>query len=170
MRLFPWRRLGGGFLLVRGQREGQAAAAAPQDQQRNLGQAGDDHEHQKAGGDDQARSGLAKTCERISSPRLFLLLLRVTIRPAASETMNAGNLAHQAVADGQLGVELAGSRDQSQLFSTMPTYEAAENIDEGDDDAGDGVAADEFAGTVHGPVKIRLAGDVFAALRGPRLR
>ncbi len=50
--------------------------------------------------------GLAKTWPSISSPRFFLLLERVTIRPAASEVTNAGQLAHQAVADRQLGVEL----------------------------------------------------------------
>ena len=34
--------------------------------------------------------GLAKSCPSISSPRFFLLLVRVTIRPAASDTMKAG--------------------------------------------------------------------------------
>ena len=34
--------------------------------------------------------------------------------------------------------------------------QAAQDVDEGDDDARDGVAADEFAGTVHGPVEIGL--------------
>ena len=38
--------------------------------------------------------------------------------------------------------------------------EAADDIDEGDDDAGDGVAADELAGTVHGAVEFGLLGEL----------
>ena len=34
--------------------------------------------------------GLAKICVSISSPRSLRLLVRVTMRPAASDTMNAG--------------------------------------------------------------------------------
>ena len=44
--------------------------------------------------------------------------------------------------------------------------ESAENVDEGDDDGGDGVAADEFAGAVHRAVEVGFVGDVLAALAG----
>src|SRR5690606_406371 len=44
--------------------------------------------------------------------------------------------------------------------------DAAEDIDEGDDDAGDGVAADELGGTVHGAVEVGLLGDGLAAFAG----
>ena len=44
--------------------------------------------------------------------------------------------------------------------------EAADDIDQRDDDAGDRVAADEFAGTVHRPEEIGLLGDFFAAALG----
>ena len=40
---------------------------------------------------------------------------------------------------------------------------AAEDVDQRDDDPGDGVAADELASAVHGPVEIRFAGDLGTA-------
>ena len=44
--------------------------------------------------------------------------------------------------------------------------EAAEDVDDGDDDAGDGVAADELAGTVHRTVEVGLVADALAAAAG----
>src|SRR5690606_26045460 len=42
--------------------------------------------------------------------------------------------------------------------------QAADDVDEQDQDAGDGIAADEFGGTVHGAVEIGLGGDFHATL------
>jgi hypothetical protein len=41
-------------------------------------------------------------------------------------------------------------------FCSDADGEAADDVDEGDEDGGDGVAADEFAGAVHGAVKVGL--------------
>ena len=41
--------------------------------------------------------------------------------------------------------------------------EASDDIDDRDEDAGDGVAADEFAGTVHGAVEVGFFLDLEAA-------
>ena len=42
----------------------------------------------------------------------------------------------------------------------------ADDVDQRDHDAGDGVAADELAGTVHGPEEVGLLGDLLAAALG----
>ena len=51
-------------------------------------------------------------------------------------------------------------------YSTTPMIEPADDVDERDDDAGDGVAADELAGTVHGAVEVGLLRDLLAAALG----
>ena len=47
----------------------------------------------------------------------------------------------------------------------MPDGEAADDVDQHDDDAGDGVAADKLAGAVHGTVEIGFAWRLGAAVR-----
>ena len=69
------------------------------------------------------------------------------------------DLADQPVADGQLGVELTGNPSGPAVLDHADV-QAAQDVDEGDDDSGDGVAADEFAGTVHGPVEVRFLRDI----------
>ncbi len=155
------------FFSVRVRRPGQPAAAAAQHEQRNLGQAREHHEHEKDRGDDQ-RLGLGEKLTDHFIAEICLLLLRVTIRPARQRDDEGGNLADQPVADGQLGVELQAVHEPPVLLDHAD-IQAAEDVDERDDDAGDGVAADEFAGTVHGPVKVGFLGDVLAALAGLRL-
>ena len=46
--------------------------------------------------------------------------------------------------------------------------EAADEVDRGDDEAGDGVAAHELRGAVHRAVEVGVAGDLLAPARGPR--
>src|SRR5262249_42667547 len=46
--------------------------------------------------------------------------------------------------------------------------DAADQVNGGDDQAGDGVAANELAGAVHGAVELGLAHQVFAAATGLR--
>ena len=48
--------------------------------------------------------------------------------------------------------------------------DAADGVDEGDDQAGDRVAAHEFRGAVHRAEEIAFVFQVFAALRAPGLR
>ena len=109
--------------------------------------------------------GLAKSWLSTSSPRLVLLLVRVTIRPAARETMNAGTWLTRPSPMRQLGVERQAWK-QAPAVLEHADVEAAEDVDEGDDDSGDGIAADEFAGTVHGSVEVGFVGDVGPALAG----
>ena len=45
-------------------------------------------------------------------------------------------------------------------------HQAADDVDQRDDDAGDGVAADELAGTVHGSEEVGLLRDFGAAALG----
>ena len=47
--------------------------------------------------------------------------------------------------------------------------EAADQVDDRDDDGGDGVALDELGGAVHGPVEVGLGGESPSPDAGPRL-
>ena len=74
------------------------------------------------------------------------------------------NLRHQAVTDGQQGVlfeRLAGS----QIVDEYTDGETAEEVDQQDQDAGDGVAADELRRAVHCTVEVGFLGHFLA----PRL-
>ena len=79
--------------------------------------------------------------------------------------MSAGTWRDQAVADGELGEGCRHSQDVPAVLR-ISDDDAAEDVDEDDDDAGDGVAADEFGGTVHGSVKIGFLGDICPAFAG----
>jgi hypothetical protein len=60
------------------------------------------------------------------------------------------DLGNQTVADGQERV-VVGRLGERQLHLGDADEDAAENVDEGDQKPGDGIAADEFRGTVHRP-------------------
>ena len=55
----------------------------------------------------------------------------------------------------RMGVSLQGLLHLHPLLQHT-NEDPADDIDECDDDAGNGVAADELAGTVHGPIKVGL--------------
>src|SRR5690606_1217346 len=76
-----------------------------------------------------------------------------------------GHLGDQAVADGEDGETLQGLLEAHAQHGHAH-YEAADDVDDGDDDARDGVAPDEFGRAVHGSVEVRLASDVAAAVLG----
>src|SRR5579875_3664285 len=71
------------------------------------------------------------------------------------------NLGYQPVADGQQRVGLAGL-DQAQMVLPYADDQTADQVDEQDQDGRDRIAADEFAGAVHGAEKIGLARDLLA--------
>ena len=96
-------------------------------------------------------------------PRSCSADTRVTTMPAAVEMISAGHLRHQAVADGEQRVVLGGAARRSSSCWTMPMAKPADDVDEDDDDAGDRVAADELAGTVHRAVEVGLLRDLAAA-------
>ena len=74
-------------------------------------------------------------------------------------------LRHQAVADGQQGV---GGRGLGRRHAVLGHAhgEPADQVDEQDQDAGDGVAADELVGTVHRTVEVGFLADFLAARLG----
>ncbi len=156
-----------GFLLIPGQGPGQSAATGTEDHQRHLRHAGKHHEHEKSRGDDQ-RLGPGEELTQHFVAEVSLAAGTGDDQPCAQRYHECGNLAGQPIADRQLRVELHAVHEPPVLLHHADV-KAAENIDERDDDAGNGVPADEFTGTVHRPVKIRLPSDVFPPLSRLRL-
>ena len=75
------------------------------------------------------------------------------------------NLADQAVTDGEDGIVLGGL-GHGHAFLQDADNKTGADIDEGDDDTGNGITLDEFGGTVHGPVEIGLGADLFPSFSG----
>ncbi len=75
------------------------------------------------------------------------------------------NLRNQAVTDGQQGVDLCRFADR-QVVLGHADDQAADDVDQHDQDAGDGVAADELRCTVHRAEKVGFFGNFRAALAG----
>ena len=71
----------------------------------------------------------------------------------------------KAVADGQQGVVVAGLLE-TQAFLHHADDHAGDDVDEGDEEAGDGVAAHEFAGAVHVAEEGAFGFEDLAALAG----
>ncbi len=94
----------GFFLLARSASQPSRPQQVAEDDQRELGQAGEHHQADENARRSISALGLANSWLRISSPRLVLLLVRVTIRPAASETMKAGTWLTRPSPMRQLGV------------------------------------------------------------------
>ncbi len=78
----------------------------------------------------------------------------------------SGNLADETVADRQQAVCVARNAERVVVLDDADG-EASEKVHRGDDDGGDGVAADELRGTVHRPVEVGFVGDLAPA--GPGL-
>ena len=72
-----------------------------------------------------------------------------TSRPAASETISAGICDDETVADRELDEDV-GRFAERHAVAGHADDDAAEDVDGGDDQAGDGVAAHELRGAVHG--------------------
>ena len=82
--------------------------------------------------------------------------------PVAVEMSRAGDLADETVAYGERDEGIGGLTD----FHASLEYangKATDDVDQDDDDGGDGVAADESGGTVHGAVEVGFAFDVATA-------
>ncbi len=75
------------------------------------------------------------------------------------------HLRHQTIADGEQDVVGRGVR-QAHAVAHGADDQPADDVDEQDQDAGDGVAADELAGAVHGAVEVRLLGDLLPSGAG----
>jgi len=73
------------------------------------------------------------------------------------------NLRHQAIADGQQGIGL-GRRAKIQIVLQDADEQTAKDVDEHDQNTGDGIAANELRRAVHRAEKICLFGDRCAPL------
>ena len=109
--------------------------------------------------------GREKSCRRNSLGRLLSWLLRVTNMPAASEIRKAGTCVTSpspivSVVNSDAGLA------QAHAVLDDADEQSADDVDQNDDDAGDGVAADELAGTVHRAEEVGLLGDLLPAALG----
>src|SRR5690606_30722209 len=73
-----------------------------------------------------------------------------------------GDLGNQSVADGEQGVGLRGVGEGHALLRDADDH-AADDVDEDDEQAGDGVAAHEFRGAVHGAEEAAFVLELLAA-------
>jgi hypothetical protein len=90
---------------------------------------------------------------------------RVTMRAEAIEMMKEGNwLVRPSPIVSLVKTSASASRVPASLDHA--DGEAARDVDGGDDDAGDGVAADELGGTVHGAEEVGFLGDLARAAAG----
>ncbi len=89
----------------------------------------------------------------------------MTSKPAANEIKNAGTwLTRPSPIVSFVNTEPASGKRHARLDHADD--QAADDIDQRDEDAGDGVAADELAGTVHRSEKVGLPGDFLTAALG----
>ena len=151
-------------LLLRDQ-PGRAAAAGGEDQEDEVGHARDDPDQAQHASGDRQHPRLAEGL------RVDLLGHVAGARIARHQHRHRhageqrGHLRDQAVADGQQGVVLQRLGER-QVVLHDSDQQAAEDVDEQDQDAGDGVAADELAGAVHGAVEVGLLADLLAPRAG----
>ncbi len=148
----------------------QQVAAEPeqragQQQEREVRHAGDDaHQADDAGGQEHH----ARVREQLARQLLADVLL---VRHARHDHTGGGgdhqrrDLRDQAVADGQQRVVAHGGAEVQVVLHHAHDH-AGREIDEHDDQAGDGVAAHELAGTVHGAVEVGLLRHLGTALAG----
>ena len=88
---------------------------------------------------------------------------RVTRMPVATEISSAGIWAHRPSPIDSSEKCWPASRERHALLDDADD-DAAEQVDAGDQDAGDRVALDELRGAVHRAVEVGLLGDLGAAL------
>ncbi len=88
----------------------------------------------------------------------MLCVLRVTSKPAASEIKNAGTWLTRP---SPMVSRVNSVRRLAEAHADLDDADdqPADDVDHRDDDAGDGVAADELAGTVHRPEEVGLLRD-----------
>ena len=114
----------------------------------------------------RAAATAVELARQVACPCRASAVDRVTMRPVETEMQQGGDLGDQAVADGQQGVGVRAASPIAMPRWSMPIDEAADEVDDGDDDAGDGVALDELRGAVHRAVEVGLGGDLGAARAG----
>ena len=81
---------------------------------------------------------------------------RVTTMPAAVDTSSAGILRTRARRR-RSGACRSRRQREREVIAQEASHQAADDVDAGDRQTRDGVAADELAGAVHGPEEFGLA-------------
>ncbi len=157
---------GGGALA---QKVGAGGANRRHAQKHHIRHAGNDAEQGQYAAGDPQRSGLTQHL------RHDLLAHVVRTRNARNQNGDGDrqqqrrNLRDQPVADGQQRIGAAGIGERHAVLRRADDG-AAEQIDEHDQDAGDGVAAHELAGAVHRAVEVGLLAHFLPADDGISLR
>jgi hypothetical protein len=125
-----------------------------------------------APGQDQHHAGGAEHHLRRGQHLAADLLLEVArIRNTGDQDRGRGrqqqrrNLRDQAVTDGQQRILLEGVAERHVLHQRADG-DAADHVDDQDQDTGDRIAAHELGGAVHGAVEVRFGGHVLAARLG----
>ena len=103
------------------------------------------------------------TCLDTSSPRRASEAARVTMMPVRGGDDQRRHLRHDAVADGQQRV---GGQRLAPAHAVLhhADHQAADDVHQDDEDAGDRVALDEPAGAVHRAVEVGFLLDLLAPL------
>ena len=139
----------------------QQQSAADEDE-RNLGQAGDERQRRDAAAGEQQGALLAgELCDHVAA--------HVAIGRGARDDKAGGhgehegrNLGDESVTDGEQAVVGDGGGEVQAALEDADGH-AADEVDDRDDDGGDCVALDELRATVHGSVEVGLRGDLLAA-------
>ena len=128
---------------------GDEAHAAPEHEEGNHGQAGHDGEHEHQGGGHHQSPGIGTELVEHG-------LLRLPFRSAFGDQKTSRerhdkrrDLADKTIADGELDEDIGRLR-QRHAMARHADDDAAEDVDGDRDQAGDGLAAHELGGAVHG--------------------
>ena len=141
------------FLLALGDKPGAPGSDSTQAQERKVRHAGDQAH------DDQNRRC---NCQRLGRGEHLPLNLRAHVLGSGNTGHHDGrrsrqqqrrNLRHQAVTNGQQHID-AARLGKRQTVLRHTNGQAAKYVDKQNQQAGNSVAADEFAGTVHGTVEL----------------
>ncbi len=124
--------------------------------------AGHEPEHRENRRGDHQRLGLAEELRQELRAGGFALADARHDETGSRRDHQRGNLRHQAVADGEQHVVVRGLRER-QVVLQHADGEPAEDVDEEDQDPGDGVAAHELRRAVHRAVEVGLGCDLQAA-------
>ncbi len=154
----------GWWRLVR-EHPGGVAQQAGHGEEHQVGHAGNQAQQaQHAGGDAHG----ARRDEHLAGDLLAQVLVLAHTRDhhgGRDRNEQAGNLRHQRVTDGQQDVAV-GRLAGRQAVLRHADGKAADDVDEEDKDAGDGVTTHELGGTVHGAEEVRFLAHFGAAALG----
>jgi hypothetical protein len=151
-------------LLVPREHQREPAATRADNEERRRRQVREDQDSHEAGCH-RERPGVAEKLGQELYRQVRFLRAAGGDEAGSQRNQERRHLADQSVADGQLGEDFRGGGEVHALLEYADD-KSAQDIDNRDDDAGDGITADEFAGTVHSSVKVGLLGDFLAAALG----